>query len=698
MDTNMSDSESSIQLVTDVECKSDDKKDENLNKSSLETDTSMLMDTSDIHNDSNLNKSIKTPGGLDSAKKRSRNENSKREREREQARLKREEEKRKRDEEKEKQRLEKLEEMKKKEEERERIKLEKLEEIKKKKEEMEKLRLQKLEELKKKDEEKRKLAEEREKLRQEKLEKEKKRVEAINALKEEKKRKEEEKLKEEEEKKRKTEKVKQQFCSFFIKKEGPRQNKEEDDKPSMFMPFQLKSNMYLAPICRRLNYDQEEKAQLIENFDKTFTDQSCENTYLKELKHLHKPRNWPDTIKLYDFNNQECIEINATAHKFRIKYLHFDPKEYRRPPYYGTWRKKSKFIRAKTPFAKDTTLIDYEIDSDEEWEDEGEGESIEKSGDEDELGEELEEDDDDDGFFVPHGHLSDDEIDEENRIHEPQIKEAQELIKRQQWESERKKNLKSILTKFAGCIWKSTHPEFDKLKKFQMVPLNSTLPIQISIINENQKADEQQKSNKSKSDHNNLSASASSSPATKSRSRTKTNPNAQLLNKDSNSNGAATTEQSSPSVQNKSQTPSILKFISKSANKKDEKKEILLIPINAANTNEQTSSQTATTTPSILKFISKAASKKDDAQATEQPTPAATQTIAEKRGHTDEDENKVKRLKLDNTSLNSPKTNIKQSKLNLNSTDSTTTSTNSSIDENLKNNKENQNVDCILLD
>jgi hypothetical protein len=54
------------------------------------------------------------------------------------------------------------------------------------------------------------------------------------------------------------------------------------------------------------------------------------------------------------------------------------------------------------------------VDSDDEWEDEGEGESIDNSGDEDDMTDE--EDEDDDGFFVPHGHLSDDEIDEENRI------------------------------------------------------------------------------------------------------------------------------------------------------------------------------------------------------------------------------------------------------------------------------------------
>jgi len=57
--------------------------------------------------------------------------------------------------------------------------------------------------------------------------------------------------------------------------------------------------------------------------------------------------------------------------------------------------------------------LDYEIDSDDEWEDEPEGESI--SGSECDDDEEMVEDDDDDGFFVPHGHLSDDELDEEDR-------------------------------------------------------------------------------------------------------------------------------------------------------------------------------------------------------------------------------------------------------------------------------------------
>lgn len=60
-------------------------------------------------------------------------------------------------------------------------------------------------------------------------------------------------------------------------------------------------------------------------------------------------------------------------------------------------------------------IFDYEVDSDDEWEDEPEGESIISNED---LEEEqvLGEEDEDDGFFVPHGHLSDDELDEDDRI------------------------------------------------------------------------------------------------------------------------------------------------------------------------------------------------------------------------------------------------------------------------------------------
>lgn len=63
----------------------------------------------------------------------------------------------------------------------------------------------------------------------------------------------------------------------------------------------------------------------------------------------------------------------------RAKYLAFYDSY--RPPYYGTWRKKSKVLNGRRPFVRDTVTvfktvkeehstekpIDYDFDSDEEW-------------------------------------------------------------------------------------------------------------------------------------------------------------------------------------------------------------------------------------------------------------------------------------------------------------------------------------------
>lgn len=56
---------------------------------------------------------------------------------------------------------------------------------------------------------------------------------------------------------------------------------------------------------------------------------------------------------------KEIVVTNTNQTKFKVKYLHFDPKVYKRPPYYGTWRKKSKFVNPRRPFAKDEVFIIY---------------------------------------------------------------------------------------------------------------------------------------------------------------------------------------------------------------------------------------------------------------------------------------------------------------------------------------------------
>lgn len=113
-------------------------------------------------------------------------------------------------------------------------------------------------------------------------------------------------------------------------------------------------------------------------------------------------------------NGNTTVQRETRLHNKRRKLLQFDHSY--RPAYYGTFSKKSDSIRPQNPFRKDSSL-DYEIDSDEEWEEEDPGESLsdcDKDDEEEKIEAETEkfkseEDDDSDGFFVPDGYLSEDE-------------------------------------------------------------------------------------------------------------------------------------------------------------------------------------------------------------------------------------------------------------------------------------------------
>ena len=61
--------------------------------------------------------------------------------------------------------------------------------------------------------------------------------------------------------------------------------------------------------------------------------------------------------------------------KVRAKLLQFC--ENQRPPYWGTWGKRSKLVGPRRPFGQDKERFDYEYDSDDDWEEEpAEGESL----------------------------------------------------------------------------------------------------------------------------------------------------------------------------------------------------------------------------------------------------------------------------------------------------------------------------------
>lgn len=108
----------------------------------------------------------------------------------------------------------------------------------------------------------------------------------------------------------------------------------------------------------------------------------------------------------------DLVVASTSAHLPKKKLLQFDKSN--RPAYYGTWRRKSIVVGQRHPFRKDPEL-DYDVDSDEEWEEEDPGESLsdcDKMDEESIDGETLENENDcesEDSFVVPDDYLSENE-------------------------------------------------------------------------------------------------------------------------------------------------------------------------------------------------------------------------------------------------------------------------------------------------
>ncbi|XP_074566494.1 chromatin assembly factor 1 subunit FSM [Curcuma longa] len=108
----------------------------------------------------------------------------------------------------------------------------------------------------------------------------------------------------------------------------------------------------------------------------------------------------------------DLVVASTSSHLLKKKLLQFDKSN--RPAYYGTSRRKSLVVGRRHPFRKDPEL-DYDVDSDEEWEEEDPGESLsdcDKMDAESIDGETLENENDcesEDSFVVPDGHLSETE-------------------------------------------------------------------------------------------------------------------------------------------------------------------------------------------------------------------------------------------------------------------------------------------------
>jgi chromatin assembly factor 1 subunit A len=123
------------------------------------------------------------------------------------------------------------------------------------------------------------------------------------------------------------------------------------------------------------------------------------------------------------FNAQDYAEQQTVHVSNRFRFLSFF--EDCRPPYHGTWSKKSSVVTGAKPFGKDTDVLDYEVDSEAEWEegDDDMGEDVESKGDDDEDVDEDARDtrayDFQDGWMAADDDLGDDEdgdLDDETKM------------------------------------------------------------------------------------------------------------------------------------------------------------------------------------------------------------------------------------------------------------------------------------------
>jgi chromatin assembly factor 1 subunit A len=99
----------------------------------------------------------------------------------------------------------------------------------------------------------------------------------------------------------------------------------------------------------------------------------------------------------------------------RYKFLGFH--EDVRPPYRGTWSKRSSLVTGRRPLGKDTKYLDYDIDSEEEWEegDDEEGEDLVDDDDGAEEEEDMQNDEDNDGWLADEDDLGIEDDDDETR-------------------------------------------------------------------------------------------------------------------------------------------------------------------------------------------------------------------------------------------------------------------------------------------
>ncbi|CAF1414247.1 unnamed protein product [Rotaria sp. Silwood1] len=208
--------------------------------------------------------------------------------------------------------------------------------------------------------------------------------------------------------------------------------------------------------------------QLVSKQDVNFVSDIIEN--IKSMKKLDIEIN--SRPRLNSDSNSSLITIIATttannSYVLKTRYIHFPEKYFNRPPYYGTF-KKALSVNVN-PLEPDASIenVDYTVDSEGEWEELcKDGEELRSDADDLSDSETMDSESDTDSFIVPHGHLSDDELNEDEQQQSTSTKQAREAAKTHVWDKKvARLNQQRELKPLFGCIY---DPTLDEKTRFEL--------------------------------------------------------------------------------------------------------------------------------------------------------------------------------------------------------------------------------------
>ncbi|KAK6015622.1 hypothetical protein OSTOST_18950, partial [Ostertagia ostertagi] len=135
-----------------------------------------------------------------------------------------------------------------------------------------------------------------------------------------------------------------------------KRREEEERKEAKRREEEIKDGMTLAPIQRRAVLQLED--DILEQRPEYLVQPFPENSLLN-----CGGSRWSGTTesRLENCNLKLAVPCEQNLFQFHDNY---------RPPYYGTWRTRSATITGRRPFTTKEENIDYEVDSDAEWEEE----------------------------------------------------------------------------------------------------------------------------------------------------------------------------------------------------------------------------------------------------------------------------------------------------------------------------------------